>query len=118
MKFLVDAQLPRRLAVHLTELGHDAVHTLELPDQNRTSDDDICSVADAQNRIVVSKDSDFRDTHILDNTPSRLLHVATGNISNTELLALMDAYLEEILQAFDHSNHVELHLTALVVRHR
>jgi transposase len=28
MKFLVDAQLPRRLAYRLREAGHDALHTL------------------------------------------------------------------------------------------
>ncbi|MCZ7666882.1 MAG: DUF5615 family PIN-like protein [Chloroflexi bacterium] len=29
MKFLVDAHLPRRLAVQLNSAGHDALHTLE-----------------------------------------------------------------------------------------
>jgi predicted nuclease of predicted toxin-antitoxin system len=36
MKFLADAQLPRRLARWLSAQGHDAVHTLELPAGNRT----------------------------------------------------------------------------------
>jgi predicted nuclease of predicted toxin-antitoxin system len=31
MKFLVDAQLPRRLARFLAEQGHDVLHTRELP---------------------------------------------------------------------------------------
>jgi predicted nuclease of predicted toxin-antitoxin system len=34
MKFLVDAQLPRRLARLLTATGHDAIHTLDLPRGN------------------------------------------------------------------------------------
>jgi len=38
MKFLVDAQLPRRLAYRLQDAGHDAVHTLDLPLANRTPD--------------------------------------------------------------------------------
>jgi predicted nuclease of predicted toxin-antitoxin system len=29
MKFLVDAQLPRRFTKWLNEAGHDALHTLE-----------------------------------------------------------------------------------------
>jgi len=29
MKFIVDAQLPRLLAIRLNELGHDARHTLD-----------------------------------------------------------------------------------------
>ncbi|MEP7274591.1 MAG: DUF5615 family PIN-like protein [Acidobacteriota bacterium] len=31
MKFLVDAQLSRRLAGLLRMAGHDAIHTVELP---------------------------------------------------------------------------------------
>lgn len=31
MKFLIDAQLPRRMALWLGETGHDAKHTLDLP---------------------------------------------------------------------------------------
>lgn len=38
MKFLVDAQLPRRLAVRLSQAGLEAIHTLDLPDGNRTPD--------------------------------------------------------------------------------
>ena len=39
MNFLVDAQLPRRMTAWLTAAGADAVHTLDLPDGNRTTDD-------------------------------------------------------------------------------
>jgi predicted nuclease of predicted toxin-antitoxin system len=35
MKFLIDAQLPRRLAAELKQAGFEATHTLELPDGNR-----------------------------------------------------------------------------------
>jgi predicted nuclease of predicted toxin-antitoxin system len=38
MKFLIDAQLPRRLATHLIQAGLEAIHTLELPEGNRTTD--------------------------------------------------------------------------------
>jgi len=41
MKFLVDAQLPRRMALWLSESGHDAKHTLDLPAGNRTPDAEV-----------------------------------------------------------------------------
>ena len=41
MKFLVDAQLPRRLALAMLAQGHDARHTLDLPDANQTTDEQI-----------------------------------------------------------------------------
>ena len=38
MKFLVDAQLPRRLARWLHAEGHEAIHTSDLPEANQTGD--------------------------------------------------------------------------------
>jgi predicted nuclease of predicted toxin-antitoxin system len=46
MKFLVDAQLPRRLVHQLREAGHDAIHTLDLPHKNRTTDAEILDVSE------------------------------------------------------------------------
>jgi len=50
VKFLVDAQLPRRVAAWLTSRGHDAMHTLDLPRRNLSSDADACAIADSENR--------------------------------------------------------------------
>ena len=61
MKFLVDAQLPRRLAGWLAAAGCDAIHTLDLPDGNRTTDQQVIDVADREQRAVVTKDADFVD---------------------------------------------------------
>lgn len=69
VKFLVDAQLTKRLATKLDDLGHDAIHTLDLPRGNRTSDRDIIKLADEQGRVVVTKDRDFRDSHLLTGEP-------------------------------------------------
>ena len=65
MKFVVDAQLPLKLAVALTAAGHDAVHTLNLTDKNRSSDTFISRIADSEARIVISKDADFVTSHIV-----------------------------------------------------
>jgi len=116
VKFLVDAQLPRRLARALTEAGHDAIHTLDLVDRNRTSDSVISELADHEDRVVVSKDSDFRDGHLLRGTPRRLLEVATGNISNTDLFALFTTHLDTIVSVLDAAPHARLTRTTLVTR--
>lgn len=59
MKFLVDAQLPRRFASWLKEAGHDALHTLDLPKKNLTPDNELVARAMQDGRIVISKDADF-----------------------------------------------------------
>jgi predicted nuclease of predicted toxin-antitoxin system len=56
VRFLVDAQLPRRLARELVESGHDAIHTLDLPEKNATWDSEIMAVADREDRIIVTKE--------------------------------------------------------------
>ena len=115
MKFLVDAQLPARLARALDDLGHDATHTSELPDGNRTTDATIAARADAEGRVVVTKDRDFRDGHLLQGSPRRLLVIATDNITNDELLALVTANLAFVLDAFAEASHVELRRDRLIV---
>lgn len=108
MRFLVDAQLPVRLASRLSELGHDVVHTSSLPDGNRSTDQQIAGLADQDARIVVTKDADFRNSHLLTGSPAKLLVVATGNIGNTDLLSLVVSRLAQIEEAFALGDHVEL----------
>ena len=115
MKFLVDAQLPARVARLLNSSGHDARHTSELPEGNRTSDAEIASIADDEDRVVVTKDRDFRDSHLLRGTPRRLLIVATGNISNDDLIALFEMHLTTIVSSLEEAQFVELGARGLVV---
>jgi predicted nuclease of predicted toxin-antitoxin system len=115
VRFLVDAQLPARLASFLADAGHDSVHTTRLPAGNRTTDAAIAELADRDDRVVVTKDRDFRDGHLLGGSPRRLLVVATGNITNSVLLALFGAHLDTIVAAFDDVDFVELRPTALVL---
>lgn len=118
MRFLVDAQLPARLARFLNDAGHDALHTSALPDGNRTTDARIAVLADANGRVVVTKDRDFRDGHLLSGSPRRLLVVATGNITNAALLALFEVNLDAIVGALDEADFIELGPEALVVHRR
>lgn len=71
-------------------------------------------MADEQSRFVVTKDRDFRDSHLLNGQPERLLIVATGNIRNAELIALFEAHHDEIMELFAESSFVELHVDRLI----
>ncbi len=59
MKFIIDAQLPKSLADFLNQIGHEALHTLSLPDKNKTTDSQIIEISVKENRVVITKDADF-----------------------------------------------------------
>ena len=108
MKFLVDAQLPYRLATYIKKHDFDVIHTDDMQNRERTKDSEIIILADKENRIVVTKDLDFFDSHILKNTPAKLLWISTGNIKNKELIKLFKENFEEIIKLFKSHNLVEL----------
>ena len=116
MKFLVDAQLPRRLAGLIEALGHAALHTLDLTEKNRTADDVLCRIAADDVRVLVTKDADFVDSILVRGLPPKLLFVTTGNIPNDELLALFRANLAAVIAALEVHAFVEIDRNGITVR--
>jgi predicted nuclease of predicted toxin-antitoxin system len=115
MKFLVDAQLPRRLAHYLRSEGFDAVHTLDLADQNRTFDVQINSISLTEKRVVISKDSDFYNSFFSRKEPFKLLFLTVGNCSNAQLLDLFAANLELITSLLKENDVIQLSRSRLIV---
>jgi len=101
MKFIVDAQLSRRLAASLRQIGFDAIHTLDLPQGNNTTDSEINKLSISGEYIVITKDSDFVDSFLLRREPWKLLLVSTGNIRNAELETLFLANISKIVDGFE-----------------
>lgn len=114
MKFLVDAQLPRRLAHVLCSVGYNTLHTRDLPARNETTDQKITRIAIADERIVITKDADCVESFILHRRPPKLLVITTRNISNPDLEALFVVTLPAIVAAFTTNDYVELSRTALI----
>ena len=114
MRFLVDAQLPVKLCSWLTELGHEAKHTLELPLKNKTPDHQIIEIAVKEDRFVVSKDSDFVQNFMVFGDP-KLLLINTGNISNEKLEKLLKLNMSAISEAGTGHRFIELTNELIVV---
>lgn len=114
MKFLVDAQLPKRFANWLNEAGQDALHTLDLPKKNLSSDSEIIARARQDGRIVISKDADFVQSFLITGEPQLLL-ISTGSIDNEALEKILRANLVGIETAFTSSRFVEITRDALVI---
>jgi predicted nuclease of predicted toxin-antitoxin system len=115
MRFLVDAQLPKRIAVWLRGHGHDAIHTLDLPDANRTPDAEIVAVAIREGRVVVTKDADFVDRFTLHHEPEKLLLITTGNVSNKELERILLPQINLIAAALETADFIEVTRTDVMV---
>jgi predicted nuclease of predicted toxin-antitoxin system len=115
MRFLVDAHLPRKLAELLKTRGHEAIHTLEFPNANRSTDTELMNYADANGFVVITKDADFVDAFYVRDTPQKLWLISTGNIGNKDLEKLIDANFETVIEAFQQHRFVELSRTEIFV---
>ncbi|UYM06610.1 DUF5615 family PIN-like protein [Solicola gregarius] len=118
MRFIVDAQLPPRLARFLDAAGHEGQHVADLPTGVTALDAEIAAHADTDDAVVVTKDADFRYSHAATGSPRRLLLVMTGNTSNAALIELFGRRLDELAAALTLADFVELHGELMVLHRR
>lgn len=114
MKFLLDAQLPKRLAIQFQQAGLESTHTLQLPDGNRTRDQTLIRLSIENQAILITKDSDFVESFLLKQEPWKLLLVSTGNISNDELLTLFERNIEQLVEHFRTFDFIEINRTNII----
>jgi predicted nuclease of predicted toxin-antitoxin system len=88
MNFLCDVHISYSLSKHLVKLGHHSIHVNSILDKWNTKDFKISQFADENNFVLITKDSDFKDSHILKNTPKKLIRIELGNIPNLYLLEI------------------------------
>ena len=98
MKFLLDAQLPPSLKQVFILKDYDCIHTLDLESGNETSDKIINAISVAEQRVLITKDSDFFDSFIVKNEPYKLILVKLGNISKNELIEFFSDHFREIIE--------------------
>lgn len=96
MKFLCDVHISYKIVSHLTSHGFNTIHVNEILEKSATKDSDICKYADENDLIVLTKDSDFRDSYFIKQTPKKLIKINLGNISNQELKNILSANLASI----------------------
>ncbi len=96
--------------------GCDIVHTLDLPAANKTHDNELMEFADREDRIVITKNSDYVDSHLISDTPKKLLLVSTGNISNRQLEVQFVAAIPTLLLEFATHAFLELGQAGVVIR--
>jgi predicted nuclease of predicted toxin-antitoxin system len=96
MKFIVDAQLPPRLALWLRERGHEAQSARDTG-LREASDAVIWQHACDTGCIIVTKDEDFAlVAAALPDNGASVLWVRTGNLVNRLLLARFERAWPEV----------------------
>jgi predicted nuclease of predicted toxin-antitoxin system len=87
---------------------------LELPNKNVTDDLEINRISLAEQRVVISKDSDFYDSYSAKQEPFKLLYLTAGNIRNKDLIELFDKNFLLIIHSLQNGSVVELSKTAVI----
>jgi len=108
MRFIIDAQLPLALSKYIENKGFDVIHTVDLPNKEYTTDNEIREISVRESRIVITKDSDFVDSFYVKGIPPKLLLISTGNTNNKTLISLFESNLGKIIELFSDYSFVEL----------
>jgi len=96
MKFLCDVHISYKIVKRLNSLGYESIHINDILEKCHTKDSDICDYADTNNLIVITKDSDFRDSFYIKKTPKKLIKINLGNITNQELIRIFSDNISSI----------------------
>lgn len=108
MRFIIDAHLPKSICQVFADLGHEALHTSDLPDGNATDDQDILLTC-GNDGIVVSKDGDFYESFLLYRRPPKLVLVKVGNMRLRALKELVKKVAPQLVDLLGQHDMLELH---------
>ena len=91
MRFLLDEAIQHRLADHLAEAGHDATHVVRVG-LSGASDPEVLARAAAEDRILITTDTDFPTLLALSGEPipSVLLLRGIGDSLQGRLAAILN----------------------------
>ena len=89
---------PLNIVRHLNSLGYETIHVNDILDMWFTKDKEISAYTDSNDLIHITKDSDFKNSFVVNQTPKKLIKINLGNISNQELIKILTDNLEFILK--------------------
>jgi len=96
MRFLLDAQLPPRLALLFKGHGHEASHVVDHAAVS-ADDSEIWRLASELNAVIVTKDEDFVSLAAIRAAGPPIVWIRIGNCSNRALEAWFEPLLEQVV---------------------
>jgi predicted nuclease of predicted toxin-antitoxin system len=100
MKFIVDTQLPPLLKELLKDKQIDCSHTIDYSIGNFLTDQQIREIAILEDRIIITKDTDFYDYYLINSFPPKVLLLTLGNTKNRALLDYFRSNIDKIIKQF------------------
>lgn len=98
MRFLVDNQLPVRLAAWFRQRGHECEHVADLGMEEADDASVWARVASAK-AVVVSKDEDFIYLANSEGNQVQLVWVRLGNCRNAALIAAFEVVHDQLVSS-------------------
>jgi predicted nuclease of predicted toxin-antitoxin system len=93
MRFLCDVHISIKISKRIQELGYDSQHVNFILDRWHSKDLAIAEFANHHDLILISKDQDFRNSFLLSQKPKKFIKISLGNISNDELINIIEKNL-------------------------
>ena len=90
-RFLIDANLPRRVPIWQSE---KFVHVVDIDDE--WTDSEIWDYARKNDCTIVTKDADFSNRIIVSVPPPRIIHLRTGNMRLRDLIVFIEEHWEVV----------------------
>jgi predicted nuclease of predicted toxin-antitoxin system len=105
VRFLIDTQLPLKLAEWFREQGHEAEHVLEIG-LGQAKDNPIWTRASAQGAVIVTKDEDFAEWVRRGRQGPSVVWLRIGNCSNRALIVWLTPLLPVIVAELHRGNRL------------
>jgi predicted nuclease of predicted toxin-antitoxin system len=105
VRFLVDTQLPKALAVWLGERGHTAEHVLDVG-LGQAKDTPVWRYAELNRAVIVTKDEDFAEWVRRGRPGPAVVWLRIGNSSKRALLAWIEPLLPAVIRHLEQGNRL------------
>jgi len=103
MKILCDVHISIKITKLFASKGISSVHVNDILDKWFTPDIKISDFADENDFTLITKDSDFKNSHFIKKSPKKLIKINLGNISTVRLLEIFESCYTLITEKFDNN---------------
>jgi predicted nuclease of predicted toxin-antitoxin system len=104
MTILCDVHISYKICKFLDDKNINTIHVNQILNKSETKDSEICSYADSNDYIVLTKDIDFKNNFLINKTPKKLIKINLGNISNQKLMKILEEHLNLIINLNNQSS--------------